>query len=84
MENSAMMVVGGAAGYKVMELIVQYLFKRVTRDDLMTVKSCKERHSDDGTTIKQLTAEITSIKRVLLILASKQGIPPEQLSELVR
>ena len=82
--NTAMTVVGGAAGYKVLEMMLSYFFKRFTRDDFLTRDDCNQCSKSDDTTIEQLTAEITSIKKILLILASKAGIPPEQISELVR
>ena len=82
--NTAMMVVGGAAGYKLLELIIHYFFKKFTREDVVIRRDCDARHREDIETIERLTEEMSSVKRILLILASKQGIPPEQLSELVR
>lgn len=82
--QTAMSIVVGAAGYKLLELIITFFFKRATRDDYVTRADCEDCCRQDDTTISKLTTEISAIKGILLVLAVKNEIPPEQLAKLTR
>ncbi len=82
--SAAIMVVGGAAGYKLLELVIGYFFRRVTRDDYVTRKDCEHCQKTDDNTIKKLTADIAIIKGVLLVMAVDKEVPPEHLARLTQ
>ena len=82
--NIAMTVVMGAAGYKSLELVLVYFFKKVTKDDYVTKKSCDVCGKQRDTSLDKLVAEISIIKGLLLVLAVKNGVPPEQLTNLTK
>lgn len=82
--NTAIMVVGGAGGYKLLELIINYFFKRVTRDDYITQSACEACSKTDEATIKHLSDEVHTIKGILLVIAVKVQIDPSQLAKLTR
>lgn len=82
--NSAMMVVGGAAGYKLMELFISYFFRKLTRDDYVTRKDCEHCQKTDDDSIRKLTSDIAIIKGILLVLAVEKEIPPDQLAKLTQ
>jgi len=82
METTAMTVVISVGGYELAKQVIAYFFKRVTRDDFITKTDCQQCEKADADITAKLTSEIATIKGILLVLAVKSGIPPEQLSKL--
>jgi hypothetical protein len=96
--HTAMLVIISIVGMEILKRVVDYFFKRATRDDFITKADCAqckktigdfitradcakcEKAGDDITT--KLASEIAIIKGILLVIAVKSGIPPEQLSKL--
>lgn len=87
-------------GRELITLVTGFFFKKLTRDDYITKKECEMHQlrtrdfvtkqsceqcskTDDGIQAK-LIADMATCKDILLILAVKQGVPPEQLTGLTR
>lgn len=91
-------IVTSIVGLKLIDLSTTYFFRRLTKDDYVTKKECEEhrgKHQDyvskkdcelclrqDENIISKVTGEISTIKGILLVLAVKSGIPPEELKKL--
>lgn len=80
--STAMTIILSVAGYKMLEKLIDMFFKRITRDDFITKADCGQCEKADADVTAKLTSEIATIKGILLVLAVKSGIPPEQLSKL--
>ena len=82
--NTAMVFVIGAAGYKLLDQIVPFFFRKLTKDDYVTAKACGDCKSERNIVLDKLAAEISTIKALLLVIAIKNGIPAEQLAGLTK
>jgi len=54
--------------------------------DYVTTESCNkcEKHNDDMQDAKELREDLRAMKRLLFVLAEKQGVKAEDLRELIR
>jgi len=96
----ASLIVMSMVGLKLTDLIVGYFFKKVTRDDYITKKDCEvclmrtksfvtredldAMSRADDEILARLIDDMSTVKSLLLVMASKQGIPVEDLKGLVR
>ena len=80
--NTAMVVVLGITGYKVLDHVVAFFFRKLTKDDYVTKKECEGCEKQKDSSLDKITSEISTIKGLLLVLAVKNEIPPEQLAKL--
>lgn len=95
----AILILIALVGREIITLTTTYFFKKVARDDYVTKKDCEGcllRTKDfitrqdcelcakqDDSTLAKLTSEMSAVKGLLLVMATKQGIPPEELKDLV-
>jgi hypothetical protein len=84
MSESAQHIILGIALYKAVELLVTLVFKRLTSNDFVTKKACEDCSSRDNVSMTRLTGEIAIIKGILLVIAVKGEVPPEDLAKLTQ
>lgn len=94
----AVLILIALVGRELITLATSYFFKKVTRDDYITKKDCEAcqiriqsyitkndceacARTDDNV-IARLSSEMATVKGILLVIAVKQGIPPEDLTRL--
>lgn len=82
--QAAMTVVLAVGGYKVLELVIGYFFRKVTGDEFVTKKSCEACAKQGDGAVTKLTGEVATIKGILLVIAVKSDIPPDQLARLTQ
>ena len=82
--NTAMVAVLAVAGYKVVDLVVTYFFRKLTKDNYVTKSECAGCEKAGDAAIDKISAEISTIKGLLLVLAVKNQIPAEQLAKLTK
>jgi len=82
--NTAMVMVLGIAGYKVLDQVVVYFFGKLTKENYVTKTECAGCEKQSDTAMEKVSAEIAVIKGILLVLAVKNDIPPEQLVKLTK
>ena len=84
MPESAQHLILGIVIYQVVVFICQQVFKRLTNNDFVTKKACEACSKQDFESMKRLTSEVAIIKGVLLVLAVKKEITPEELAKLTQ
>ncbi|HBG07669.1 MAG: hypothetical protein A2075_09095 [Geobacteraceae bacterium GWC2_58_44] len=84
MPESTQHIIIGIVIYKVVELLVQLVFKRLSSNDFVTKKSCDDCSSRDNVAMTRLTGEIAIIKGILLVIAVKGEVPAEDLAKLTQ
>ena len=96
----AILILVALIGRELINLSTGYFFKKVTRDDYVTKKDCEAcvmRTSDfitrqdcemcskqDDDTMSRLIDDMSTVKGILLVMAVKQGVNPEDLKGLTR
>jgi hypothetical protein len=85
MESIVVQVVGGLV---IMETIKYFVAKYLKRadQDYVTTESCRkcEKYAEESADNTELREDLRAMKRLLFVLAEKQGIPAEHLRELIR
>lgn len=88
-----MLVVVAAVAWKLLDLGTAYFFKRITRDDVVTNKDCETNRlncsiSKDVKDLKETTGDLcnrtSEIRGIMLVVAIKAGINPEELKDLTK
>lgn len=90
----AILIVVALVSFELMKLSTRYFFGRLTKDDYVTktaldekCKDCHQRHTQDLTTsarqLDGLCVDMKEMKQILLIVALKNDISPEELKTLV-
>lgn len=90
----AILIMSALIALELVKLGTQYFFKRITKDNYVTdemleakCKDCHERHTQDrrasGDQLTIMSREVREIKQILLIVALKNDISPEDLRALV-
>lgn len=82
--DSAQNLIVGLILFKILEFIVQMGLKKLTRDDYVTKKACEDCSSKDSASMSRLTSEIAIIKGILLVIAVKGEVSPEDLAKLTQ
>jgi hypothetical protein len=90
----ALLIVLSLVALELIKLVTQYFFGRLTKDDYITkisleekCKGChesiiRERRST-GTQLDGLCVDMKEMKQILLIVALKNDISPEELKGLI-
>jgi hypothetical protein len=96
----AVLLLVALIGREIVNLATRYFFKKVTRDDyvtkgdcqtcqlrakeFVTKSDCEACAKQDDSTLNRLTADMSTVKGILLVMAVKQGVPAEDLKGLTR
>ena len=90
----ALLIVLSLVALELIKLVTQYFFGRLTKDDYITKISleekCKGCHESNirerrstGTQLDGLCVDMKEMKQILLIVALKNDISPEELKGLI-
>ncbi len=90
----ALLIVLSLVALELIKLVTQYFFGRLTKDDYITkisleekCKGCHESNIRDrrlaGNQLEGLCRDMKEMKQILLIVALKNEISPEELKSLV-
>lgn len=82
--NTAMVATMAIIGFKLLDQVVAYFFKKATKDDYITKSECAGCDRREDAAVDKLASEISTIKGLLLVLAVKNEIPAEQLAKLTK
>ncbi len=93
--QTAILIVLALVALELVKLATRNFFGRITKDDYVTTaaldrkcKECQQNNDRDRTTAEQqldgLCRDMKEMKQILLIVALKNEISPEDLKALVR
>lgn len=91
--HPVILVIVGVVALKLMDLGTTYFFKRITRDDVVTTSDCKSLREnctilkdvrDMKKTSEDLCDRINEMRGIMLVMAVKAGINPEELKDLTK
>jgi hypothetical protein len=91
--NPVILVVVGVVAFKLMDLGTGYFFKKITRDDVVTKGDCENLREncmiqkdvrDLKDTSEELCDRINEMRGIMLVMAVKSGVNPEELKDLTR
>ena len=70
--------------YKLIELLVASVYKKMAGNHYVTRKDCESCAKQGDSAVTKLTGEVATIKGILLVIAVRADIPPEQLAKLTQ
>jgi predicted MarR family transcription regulator len=70
--------------WKTIELGGNYFFKKVTRDDYITKADCQNCVAKRDKEKDEVCERLAEIRGIVLIVAVKAGIRPEELTDLTK
>ena len=85
--SMSILVIVAVIAWKVLDKVVDYFWKRIIKDDYLTIKACEkckgERKDDDNSFKREMREKLGIMTGAIVVLAAGKDLPLEEIQKLI-